>query len=50
MNTPVQSNGDTERVFFGNFFMKYELNICKDGTQPTEGVDIGPPKMSDVTK
>ena len=38
-NMPTK-DGKTE-----NFFMKYELNICKDGTQPTEGVDIGSPQM-----
>lgn len=39
----VQPNMPTKDGKRENFFMKYELNICKDGTSPTEGTDIGPP-------
>jgi hypothetical protein len=39
----VQPNMPTKDGKREDFFMKYELNICKDGTSPTEGTDIGPP-------
>lgn len=40
----IQPNTPTKDGKKGDFFMRYELNFCKNGTPPSIGVDVGVPK------
>jgi len=46
----LQPNMPTKDGKREDFFMKYELNLCTDGTPPVEGVDIGAPKIGEAGK
>lgn len=41
----IQPNMPTNEGKRVEYFLRYELNICKDGTPPSEGVNIGPTSL-----
>ena len=38
----IQPNMPTKSGQRAEYFLRYELNLCKDGTPPSEGVNMGP--------